>query len=52
MMLLIRFNRQRITPISYTSFNADGSYGTHRLELHSGTAGNNNPRLSLDLYLE
>lgn len=42
------FQLARITPPVIPVYNADGSYGTTPVSL--GTAGNNNPRMTLDLF--
>lgn len=44
------FQLARITPSVIPVYNADGSYGTAPTGVALGTAGNNNPRMSLDLF--
>ncbi len=44
------FQLARITPPVIPVYNSDGSYGTTPVGAGLGTAGNNNPRLALDLF--
>lgn len=44
------FQIARITPSVIPVFNNDGSYGTAPGGVALGTAGNNNPRMTLDLF--
>ena len=44
------FQLARITPSVIPVYNADGSYGTPPAGAALGTAGNNNPRMALDLF--
>jgi TonB-linked SusC/RagA family outer membrane protein len=44
------FQVARITPSVIPVYNTDGSYGTAPVSAGLGTAGNNNPRMMLDIF--